>query len=182
MATKKTAKKTKTPAKKARVAKKPAAKRPAAKKATAKKPAPRKPAPKKRPAKALVSKKTAAKKPAAKKPAAKPAVRRRDGAGHLDPTYAATLRAKSREGRVSDRDDAFIGRKGRSNDALAEELGEAWVATATSGEDENEEVFNQDVPEDSGGPFVKTTAGQEFAYGTDASNPKRAKREPFPRT
>ncbi len=109
-------------------------------------------------------------------------VHRRDGAGHLDPQYAATLRDKSREGRVRDADEAFIGRSGHTSDNLAEAMGETWVETATSGEDENEEVFNQDVPEDEGGPFVTTTAGQEFAEGTDASNPKRSKREAFPKT
>jgi len=125
----------------------------------------------------------AAKKRPAPSPAAKAApIHRRDGAGHLDPKYAATLREKSREGRVRDRDDAFIGRSGRSSDNLAEAMGETWVETATSGEDENEEVFNQSVPEDEGGPFVTTTAGQEFAEGTDASNPKRSKREAFPKT
>jgi hypothetical protein len=109
-------------------------------------------------------------------------VHRRDGAGHLDPQYAATLRDKSREGRVRDADEAFIGRSGHTSDNLAEAMGETWVETATSGEDENEEVFNQNVPEDEGGPFVTTTAGQEFAEGTDASNPKRSKREAFPKT
>jgi len=61
-------------------------------------------------------------------------------------------------------------------------MGETWVATATSGEDESQEVYSQNVPEDEGGPFVPTTGGQEFAEGTDASNPEGAKREPFPRT
>jgi hypothetical protein len=120
---------------------------------------------------------------AAPKPAKKAAtVQRRDATGHLDPKYAATLRAKSREGAVKDTDDAFIGRGQRSKDDLAEEMGETWVETATSGEDENEDVFNQEVPEESGGPFVQTSGSQEFAEGTDASNPKRAKREPFPTT
>jgi hypothetical protein len=109
-------------------------------------------------------------------------IRRRDGAGHLDAGYAAMLREKSLEGRVRDRDDAFIGRSGRSTDNLAEAMGETWVETATSGEDEHEDVFNQTVPEDEGGPFVTTTAGQEFAEGTDASNPKQSKREAFPKT
>ena len=125
----------------------------------------------------------AAKRPSPAKPAAKAAaVHRRDGTGHLDPRYAATLRDKSLEGRVRDGDEAFIGRSGRSNDNLAEAMGETWVETATSGEDESEEVFDQSVPEDEGGPFVTTTAGQEFAEGTDASNPKRSKREAFPKT
>lgn len=123
--------------------------------------------------------KAAKKKAAAAKPSP---IHRRDGAGHLDAGYAAMLREKSLEGRVRDRDEAFIGRSGRSKDNLAEQMGEAWVETATSGEDENEGVFNQDVPEDEGGPFVGSTAGQEFADGVDASNPKGAKREPFPKT
>jgi hypothetical protein len=109
-------------------------------------------------------------------------IRRRDGTGHLDAGYAAMLREKSLEGRVQDRDGAFIGRSGRSSDNLAEAMGETWIETATSGEDENEDVFNQSVPEDEGGPFVTTTAGQEFAEGIDASNPKGSKREAFPKT
>jgi hypothetical protein len=108
--------------------------------------------------------------------------RRRDGAGHLDAKYAAELHEKSQEGRVQDPEGAFIGRAGHSKDNLAEAMGETWVQTATSGEDENEDVFNQSVPEDEGGPFVTTTAGQEFADGTDASNPTQSKREPFPKT
>jgi hypothetical protein len=150
--------------------------------------------PKKKPAtatkKAVATKRARPKPRPAKKraarastPAAKAApVRRRDGAGHLDPKYAATLREKSREGRVRDSDEAFIGRSGHTKDELAEAMGESWVETATSGEDENEDVFNQSVPEDDGGPFVPTTAGQEFAEGTDASNPIQSKREPFPKT
>jgi hypothetical protein len=160
-------------AKKAAAARKPSA---AAKKATAaKKPIA---------AKSARAKVVAApKRPAPAKPVAKAApVHRRDGTGHLDPHYAATLRTKSLEGRVRDGDEAFIGRSGRSSDNLAEAMGETWVETATSGEDESEEVFNQSVPEDEGGPFVTTTAGQEFAEGTDASNPKRSKREAFPKT
>jgi hypothetical protein len=121
--------------------------------------------------------------PAKKSAASKaPVVHRRDATGHLDPQYAATLREKGSEGHTKDRDDAFIGRSGRSSDGLAEEMGEAWVESATSGEDANEAAFNQDVPEDEGGPFVTTTAGQEFAEGTDASNPETSEREPFPKT
>jgi hypothetical protein len=130
--------------------------------------------------KAAAAKKRAA--PASKRAAKTAPPRRRDGAGHLDAKYAAELREKSREGRVRDPDGAFIGRAGHSKDNLAEAMGETWVQTATSGEDENEDVFNQSVPEDEGGPFVTTTAGQEFAEGTDASNPTQSKREPFPKT
>ena len=44
------------------------------------------------------------------------------------------------------------------------------------------EAFNQVVPEESGGPFVETSAGTEFAGGTDESNIEEATREPFPTT
>lgn len=167
-------------ASKARAAskKRPAAKKPVTKKAVlAKKAGLTKKAG--TPKKAAGTKKLSAQKKAA--PKATP-IRRRDGTGHLDAGYAAMLRKKSLEGRVRDRDGAFIGRSGRSRDNLAEAMGETWIETATSGEDENEDVFNQTVPEDEGGPFVTTTAGQEFADGTDASNPKGSKREAFPRT
>jgi len=110
-----------------------------------------------------------------------PALRRRDGAGHIDPGYAADLLAQRG---VSDRDQdpaGFIERP-RSGDDLAENLGEEFVESATSGENQEEEVLDQEVPEERGGPFVESTAGTEFAWGTDASNPKGAKREPFPTT
>ncbi len=38
------------------------------------------------------------------------------------------------------------------------------------------------IPEESGGPFVPSTAGQEFAGGTDESNIPEATREALPRT
>jgi len=66
--------------------------------------------------------------------------------------------------------------------ALAEKLGEEVIETATSGEDEAEDVFNQIVTEENGGPFLETSGGTEFAHGTDASNIAGATREPFPRT
>jgi hypothetical protein len=63
---------------------------------------------------------------------------------------------------------------------LAEVLGETFIETATTGEDEAESMLEQEVPEERGGPFVQSTAGREFAEGTDGSNPKGSKREPFP--
>jgi hypothetical protein len=51
----------------------------------------------------------------------------------LSPEYAADLRARSgRKGAT--REGAFVERA-RSRDALAEQLGEAFVETATSGDD-----------------------------------------------
>ena len=120
----------------------------------------------------------AAPKRSAKKAA--PVVRRRDATGHIDPKYAKELRALGGHDEGNDT-TAFVQRP-RSKDDLAEELGEEFVMTATTGEDEGEDVANQAVPEELGGPFVVTDAATEFAQGTDASNPRGAKREPFPRT
>jgi hypothetical protein len=61
-------------------------------------------------------------------------------------------------------------------------MGEEFVKSAVSGEEDTEDDLNQVVEEESGGPFVETTGGTEFAEGTDASNPTGAKKEPFPTT
>jgi len=152
-----------------------------AKKAAARKPAPR---PKVKTAARAPKAKAAAKAPKAKAPKkagkAKAPIARRDGTGHLDPHYAATLREQSSE-RPKDDNRAFF-KGSHSKDDLAEELGEEVVDKMTSGEDEGEDVLDQRVPEEDGGPFVETSASTEFGYETDASNPKGAKREPFPTT
>src|ERR1700694_400508 len=62
--------------------------------------------------------------------------------------------------------------RGAVDDDLAERLGEEFVASATSGEQAAEDMRDEEVPEESGGPFVETSGASEFAYGTDASNPK----------
>jgi hypothetical protein len=72
--------------------------------------------------------------------------------------------------------------RGAAHDDLAEELGEGFVESATSGEQAAEDMRDQEVPEESGGPFVETSGNSEFGYGTDASNPKDAERAPFPTT
>jgi hypothetical protein len=142
----------------------------ASKKASPKKAAPKAVAAKKAAPKRAASKVAAKAKPAAKVKRAAPApIKRRDGAGHLDPKYAQELRARSR-GKTKDDDRAF------------EELGEEFVETITSGEDEGNEVRDQRVAEEVGGPFTLTNGNTEFAEGTDGSNPKTATREPFPRT
>jgi hypothetical protein len=106
-------------------------------------------------------------------------LRREDRPGHFDPKYAKALRAES--GRMPAEPRAFIVEP-RANDDLAQELAEEALETATSGEYDGEDRMNADVPEDVGGPFVQTTPKQEFAHGTDPSNPKSAKKEPFPTT
>jgi hypothetical protein len=121
-------------------------------------------------------KKTPAKKSAAKKSAPP---RREDRPGHLDPKYAASLRALS--GGPKDDDRAFVTGK-HSRDDLAEELAEEAVVAMTTGEDGLSDDLQEPVDEELGGPFVGSPAGKEFAEGTDPSNPADAEREPFPKT
>ena len=110
----------------------------------------------------------------------KPIVRR-DATGHLDPEYERKLLATSSAKRIRNQDErAFI--DGAAPEELSEELGEAFVQAATSGEDAELERRESVIPEESGGPFVPSTAGQEFAGGTDESNIAEATREALPRT
>lgn len=75
----------------------------------------------------------------------------------------------------------FLGRVSMG-DELAERFGEQFLEIATSGENTEQELFDQMVPEEMGGPFVQTSAWTEFADGTDASNLQEAPAEPFPKT
>jgi hypothetical protein len=68
-----------------------------------------------------------------------------------------------------------------ANDDLAEELAEEFLTAATTDEDVAEELQDEVTPDELGGPFVTTTAREEFAKGTDPSNPKDADAEPLPR-
>jgi superfamily II DNA or RNA helicase len=115
----------------------------------------------------------------------KPPLRRRDATGHLDPRYARELLAKARETRNTDDGPdsarAFLDRA-ESSEELAEELGEAFIEAATSGEESEPERHEKVTAEESGGPFVVTRASKEFAQGTDESNIAEALREPLPRT
>jgi hypothetical protein len=110
-----------------------------------------------------------------------PVTQRRDATGHLNPEYAAELLANSREMGETKDDNAFFPSAIR-RDALAEELGEGFLRSATGAEDDEEDSFEEVVPEESGGPFIETTGATEFAHDTDESNPADATREPFPRT
>ncbi|MBK7857252.1 MAG: hypothetical protein IPJ65_01255 [Archangiaceae bacterium] len=60
------------------------------------------------------------------------------------------------------------------DDELGRELGEEYVRSVTSGEHAADDMRDEEVTEEHGGPFVTTTAGQEFAEGTDESNPADA--------
>jgi hypothetical protein len=68
-----------------------------------------------------------------------------------------------------------------TEDDLAESLAEEFLQSATSGGDVSDEVLDHVVPEEIGGPFVESSAGQEFASGTDESNPEDAEPEALPR-
>jgi hypothetical protein len=109
-------------------------------------------------------------------------VRRRDGTGHMDPTYQKELLEKSEGSSSEGEDDRAFLDSPRSTDDLAEQLGEEFVERAPSGQDEGDEKFDQVVPEENGGPFIETSGNTEFAGGTDESNIKGARKAPFPTT
>jgi hypothetical protein len=91
--------------------------------------------------------------------------------------------ARSHAGR-SDDGDAFIpdphGGPAHTDDDLAEELGEDFIAAAISGETSAEDTRDAEVMEELGGPFIYTDAKTEFADGTDLSNPEGAEPAAFP--
>jgi hypothetical protein len=98
----------------------------------------------------------------------------------IDPGHSERLRAQSV--RSTDPDEGAFLPESRTTDPLAEHLGEAFVETVTTGEDDEEETLDQIVPEEAGGPFVVSSAAAEFAPGTDESNPPDAEKAPFPTT
>jgi hypothetical protein len=131
----------------------------------------------------MTTSKSAKAKPA-KAVAAAP-IKRRDASGHLDPAYAKGLLALSghaTDGTHHDSNDKAFLKHARSKDELTEGLGEQFVGTITSGEEQGEEALDALSPEESGGPFVVTKGKTEFADGVDGSNPEDATREPFPTT
>jgi hypothetical protein len=66
-------------------------------------------------------------------------------------------------------------------DDLAEDLAEEFLKSATSAEETFPDTLEGEVPEEDGGPFIITTAKEEFAKGVDGSNPRGAEAEAFPR-
>lgn len=110
-----------------------------------------------------------------------PSFQRRDATGHLNEKYAFDLLAEVRT-RASQPDERVFLGAARSDDDLAEQLGETFVRRATSGEDAAHEIHEEVVEEETGGPFIEASAKTEFAPGFDGSNPPEAEREPFPTT
>lgn len=109
----------------------------------------------------------------------KPPIRRRDAAGHIEPRYAKQLLALSGHSVGDDRTEAFLERP-YTDEALPEELGEAFVEGATSGMGAGPERLDRVGPDEEGGPFVPAPAWREFALGVDDSNPSGSTTEPFP--
>ncbi len=89
----------------------------------------------------------------------------------------------ARRGR-SDGGDAFFPDPGsgpaHTKDALAQELAEEFLESATAAEEIASERHEEEVAEEEGGPFVISPASREFAKGLDESNPKEAEAEPLP--
>jgi len=151
----------------------PKARKPARRPAQAARAAPRRAAPARAPAKATAGK--AARPPApgrkARRASRPSLVQPVDLERQLsDPVEAAQedLRALP-ERALFDRDGS-----GRDDD-LAELLGEEYVRSVTSGEEQGVELRDAAVPEEEGGPFVETSANKEFGYAPDDSEP-----EPLP--
>lgn len=67
------------------------------------------------------------------------------------------------------------------DDNLAETLAEEFLVAATSAEEASEDVRDEVVTEELGGPFLEVSASEEFDRAPDESNPLGADREPFPR-
>lgn len=103
----------------------------------------------------------------------------RNGGGHLDPIYETALRLRVRDRARKTGERAFVSAASRAEPG-AEESGEQFVTAVTCGGDGGEVPLSDEASEERGGPFVRTYASVEFAYGTDESNPIGATREPFP--
>jgi hypothetical protein len=88
-------------------------------------------------------------------------------------------RREKHPGRPEQTPAFFADARHAATDALAEELGESFVLSATCGEDP-EEHYERELPEEEGGPFLETTGRTEFAYGVDESNPEDAEPAPWP--
>lgn len=68
----------------------------------------------------------------------------------------------------------------RTRDALAEQLAEEFLSSATNGNEMSEDARDEVFTEELGGPFIEGRASMEFADDVDESNPSTAPREPFP--
>lgn len=84
--------------------------------------------------------------------------------------------------RHHDDDRAFLVDARHVKDDLAERLGEEAVSAMTRGGSSSSESFDRVYSSEVGGPFVQTSAADEFADDFDETNPPDAEREPLPKT
>jgi len=99
----------------------------------------------------------------------------RDGAGHLDVAYKASLCERASHCARKADDRAFVSGTWTS-DAAAEGAAEEFVMTVTSGGNGGEAMLDVVMLEENGGPFVETTAAMELGYDTEPSGPTGASR------
>ena len=94
--------------------------------------------------------------------------------------FAAELDQKH-ESQRQDGGEAFVRESdGSSNDDFATEMAQDFLIGAETGREVMAEASDHNTLEESGGPFVITAAGSEFAEGVDASNPIDAEPAAFP--
>jgi len=95
--------------------------------------------------------------------------KRKDGSGKA--AGVRTQRESPEPDREREEPETLI--PGAEKDDLAEELGEESVEAATSGQTPAEENLNEEVPEETGGPFVERGGDTVYGYGTDRRDPSR---------
>jgi len=88
---------------------------------------------------------------------------------------------RGEKGVRADDGEAFVRvSDGTSSDEFATEMGKDFLIGAETGREVMAESADLNAIEESGGPFVITTAGGEFAEGVDASNPEDGEVAAFP--
>ena len=88
---------------------------------------------------------------------------------------------RGEKGQRADDGEAFVRvSDGTSSDEFATEMARDFLIGAETGREVMAESSDVNTIEDSGGPFIITTAGSEFAEGVDLSNPIDAEPAAFP--
>ncbi len=126
-----------------------------------------------------VSKSAVPKMRAAPRPAAAAGPKKKTRIKTRKPRTAPEVGLRQKHPGRPEQTQAFFLDARHATDELAEELGESFVLSATSGEDP-EEHYESERPEEEGGPFLETSGHTEFAHGVDESNPEDAEPAPWP--
>src|SRR6266478_4783896 len=113
----------------------------------------------------------------AKKPALRPQFRfaaQRPDVSHEKALLREDLGKEDGPVREREQPEELI--RGAADDDLAEELGEEFVQSATSGGQAAQDIRDEEVPEESGGPFVETSGRSEFEPPKTRSPPPSRQR------